>query len=66
MNLNQIVTASEAARLYGVTRGSVMYHIDKGNLKARRVGGPRRGEWLIDLDSLIRLWGSPKKIIVAS
>lgn len=61
--LSQVVTINEAARMYYVARGTIRYHIDQGNLTARKVDSADKGQWLIALDSLISLWGAPKQNI---
>jgi hypothetical protein len=53
--LAQVVTMSEAARMYYRDRQTVRYAIDAGNLAARQCGR----NWLVSVPSLIALWGNP-------
>jgi len=57
-DVKRVTTASEAARLYGVSWTTVIYAIDTGNLAAEKVGGT----WLISLASLRDYWGEPRKL----
>lgn len=59
--LYSLVTIQEAAQLFYRGRGTIRYHIDRGNLAYRKTPG-RHGVILISLESLIRLYGNPHKI----
>ena len=48
------ITAQEAMQRLGVSRTTLGRLIADGRLIARRVGGKRRGVWLIDADSVER------------
>lgn len=53
--LKDVVTLSEAARLYYRDKKTVRYAIDAENLAARQCGR----NWLVSVPSLIALWGNP-------
>lgn len=55
------MTIQEVTQAYFVRRETVMYHIHRGNLKCR-LAGSKRGVYLIDLGSLVKLWGEPPKM----
>lgn len=57
-NTFQVVTVSEAAKLFNVSPGTIRYHIDRGNLTFRKTDRIH----LICIDSLVRLYGSPKTV----
>lgn len=59
-----VVTASEAARMYGKNRRSVLRAIESRHkpLTARQSGR----DWIITLESLERRWGAPKHPIDTS
>lgn len=59
--LYSLVTIPEAADLFCRGRGTIRYHIDRGNLEWRKTEG-EKGIYLISLQSLIALYGTPPKI----
>lgn len=59
--LFQVVTIQEAARLFFVHENTIRYHLDHNHLIYRKVGGELRGLFLIELHSLIRLFGFTPK-----
>lgn len=58
--LYSLVTIQEASTLFFRGRGTIRYHIDRGNLQYRKTPG-KNGLILISLESLIRLYGTPPK-----
>jgi hypothetical protein len=58
-----VLTIQEAAELFGYSPKTIMYRITEGHIAWRKVGGERRGLYLVSLDSLIRLYGQPLKKI---
>lgn len=50
--LHQIVTVSEAARLACVSRDTIHYHVERGNLNYRHTDRV----YLITLESLVKLY----------
>jgi hypothetical protein len=59
--LYSLVTIPEAADLFCRGRGTIRYHIDRGNIQWRKTEG-EKGVYLISLQSLIALYGTPPKI----
>ena len=53
LELERVITLAEAAEHYCVHPQTLRYHIDRGNLTARRSGNA----WLIHRASLDRLYG---------
>jgi hypothetical protein len=57
--LARVTTVGELMRLYNKKNYSdVTYYISTGDFVATKSGGT----WLISLDSVVALWGKPKKI----
>lgn len=59
--LNQVVTVSEAGQLWQLHRTTILYHIlvsKKKRLKARQAAC---GLWLVDVQSMIEIYGQPLK-----
>lgn len=54
----QVVTVSEAAKMFNVSPGTIRYHLDRGNLTFRKTDRVH----LICIDSLIALYGFPKTV----
>lgn len=57
------ITVTETAEIMGLNRMTVLYHIDRGNLRVRKSGRV----WLIDVESirqLARLNGNNLSIMV--
>lgn len=62
MNANpllQVLTIAEVCYAYHVSDSTVRYHIARGNLTYRQSIVTKNGVILIDIDSLIDLWGRP-------
>lgn len=59
--LYSLVTVAEASTMFYRGRGTIRYHMDKGHLIWRKTPGSR-GVYLISYQSLVRLYGQPRKI----
>lgn len=60
--LYQVVTIQEAASLFFVCESTIRYHMIEGRLIYRKVGGNRRGQYLIEFHSLVRHFGFCPKL----
>jgi len=58
--LYALITIAEAAKLFYRGRGTIRYHINRGNLRWRKTPG-KNGVYLITLQSLKDLYGQPQK-----
>lgn len=62
--LFQVVTIQEAASLFFCSEKTIRYHLTEGHLSYRKVGGERRGQYLIEFHSLVRLFGFAPQLLV--
>lgn len=59
--LHEVITLAEAAQIFYRGKGTIRYHINRGNLRWRKTSG-KNGVYLISLQSLIQLYGQPPEI----
>lgn len=55
--ISRVLTIKEACELFSVSRSGVIYRIMSGDLIARKSDGELRGLWLLELESLVKIWG---------
>lgn len=54
--LENVLTVEDAAALACVSIETIKYRIDQGHLVARKLGGERRGMWIIEKSSLLAIY----------
>lgn len=61
-SVSQVVTIREAASMYYVRPDTIRYHLDRGRLVWRKATDARNGVILIELNSLVALYGEPQNM----